>query len=41
MKLGYADATDEQMITALKKSNAWEFLDSKGGIDLHVGAAGG
>jgi len=40
--LGCPDATDEQIVTALKKSNAWEFIDKrKEGIDLHVGAAGG
>ena len=34
--------TDEQITNALKKSNAWEFINNKPeGIHLHVGAAGG
>lgn len=42
IKLGCAEATDEQIITALKKSNAYEFIQKhEEGIDLHVGAAGG
>ena len=40
--LGCPDATDEQIVTALKKSNAWEFIQKhEDGINLHVGAAGG
>lgn len=40
--LGNPQATDEEIVTALKKSNAYEFiLKHDAGIDLHVGAAGG
>jgi ABC-type multidrug transport system fused ATPase/permease subunit len=40
--LGCPGASDEEIIAALKKSNAWEFIkEHKEGIDLHVGAAGG
>ena len=42
IKLGQPGVTDEQIITALKKSNAWEFIQKHDeGIELHVGAAGG
>ena len=40
--MGYPEATDEQIITALKKANAYDFLmKHDAGINLHVGAAGG
>ena len=39
--LGHPDATDEEIITSLKKSNAWDFISKHDlGINLHVGAAG-
>lgn len=42
IKMGMPSATDEEIISALKKSNAWEFIEGRNeGIDLHVGAAGG
>ena len=42
IKLGQPGVNDEQIITALKKSNAWEFIQKHDeGINLHVGAAGG
>lgn len=42
IKFGQPGVTDEQIITALKKSNAWEFIQKHDeGIELHVGAAGG
>ncbi len=40
--MGSPGVSDEDIITALKKSNAWEFIQRHDeGIDLHVGAAGG
>jgi ATP-binding cassette subfamily B (MDR/TAP) protein 1 len=40
--MGNPAATDEEIITALKKANAYDFLmKHEAGIDLHVGAAGG
>lgn len=42
IKLGSPHAKDEEIISALKKANAWEFIERhEAGIDLHVGAAGG
>jgi ATP-binding cassette subfamily B (MDR/TAP) protein 1 len=42
IKFGCPDVTDEQIKTALRKSNALEFIEKRAeGIDLHVGAAGG
>ena len=42
IKLGCPSSTDEEITQALKKSNAWEFIQKhQQGIDLHVGAAGG
>jgi len=42
VKLGKPDATDEEIISALKKANAYDFLlKHEAGIDLHVGASGG
>ena len=42
IKFGCPDVTDEQIKTALRKSNAMEFIEKRAeGIDLHVGAAGG
>lgn len=40
--LGCPSASDLDIETALKKSNAWEFIQKhEQGINLHVGAAGG
>lgn len=40
--LGYPDATEDEMVNALKKANAYDFLmKHEHGIDLHVGNAGG
>jgi ABC-type multidrug transport system fused ATPase/permease subunit len=40
--LGYPEATEDEMINALKKANAYDFLmKHEDGIDLHVGNAGG
>lgn len=44
MKFAKADATEEEMIEALKAANAWSFITGKlgeKGIDTHVGASGG
>ena len=42
IKLGSPNVTDDQIITALKSSNAWEFINKhEDGINLHVGVAGG
>lgn len=32
------EATEEQIIDALKKANAYNFLPAEYGINLHVGA---
>jgi ATP-binding cassette subfamily B (MDR/TAP) protein 1 len=41
VKLGCPDATDEQVIEALKKTNAWGFMSTREeGISSRVGAAG-
>ena len=40
--MGNPDAKDEQIVTALKKANAYDFLEKhEAGINLHVGTAGG
>jgi ABC-type multidrug transport system fused ATPase/permease subunit len=40
--MGKPEATDEEIITALKKANAYDFISKhEEGIELHVGAAGG
>lgn len=40
--LGCPNASDFEIETALKKANAWEFIQKhEQGINLHVGAAGG
>jgi ABC-type multidrug transport system fused ATPase/permease subunit len=40
--MGRPDATDEEIITALKKANAYDFImKHEDGIDLNVGTAGG
>lgn len=40
--LGKENATDEEIIEALKIANAWEFVkDLKGGINYNIGDAGG
>ncbi|MEP5253887.1 MAG: ABC transporter ATP-binding protein [Winogradskyella arenosi] len=42
LKIGKADATDEEIIDALKIANAWEFVkDLPNGIDTNIGDAGG
>ena len=39
---GKPDATDEEIITNLKKANAYDFImKHEAGINLDVGAAGG
>ena len=39
--LGKEDATDEDVIEALKIANAWEFVkDLKGGLDFNIGDSG-
>lgn len=40
--MGNPNATDEEIITALKKANAFDFISKhEAGINLHVGSAGG
>jgi subfamily B ATP-binding cassette protein MsbA len=40
--MGKPEASDEEIVTALKKANAYDFImKHEDGIDLHVGAAGG
>lgn len=40
--IGKADATDEEIIDALKVANAWEFVkDLPNGIDTNIGDSGG
>lgn len=42
MLLGKPNATDEEIIQALKKANAWGFIEKKGmDINMQVGASGG
>ena len=42
MLFGKPDASDDEIISALKKTNAWEFVDSlPGKLDEQVGAGGG
>ncbi|MFD1014527.1 ABC transporter ATP-binding protein [Winogradskyella rapida] len=42
LKIGKADATDEEIIDALKIANAWEFVkDLPNGIDTNIGDSGG
>ena len=42
IKLGKSDATDEEVIEALKKTNAWEFVSKYAeGIDTYTGDKGG
>jgi subfamily B ATP-binding cassette protein MsbA len=42
LKLGKNDATDEEIIEALKVANAWEFVkDLPEGIETNIGDAGG
>mgnify|MGYP000918927731 FL=1 len=40
MKLAKLDATDEEIIEALKKANAWEFLPKSKKLDTYVGIGG-
>jgi ABC-type multidrug transport system fused ATPase/permease subunit len=40
--MGKPDATDEEIVTALKKANAYDFImKHEEGVNLHVGTAGG
>jgi ABC-type multidrug transport system fused ATPase/permease subunit len=40
--LGRSDATEAEVIEALKKTNAWEFVEKfPAGIETQVGASGG
>lgn len=43
LKFGKSDATDQEIIEALKSSNAYDFIENKmnNGIDTVVGASGG
>ena len=42
LKLGKKDATDDEIIEALKVANAWEFVkDLPNGIETNIGDAGG
>jgi ABC-type multidrug transport system fused ATPase/permease subunit len=44
LKFAMPNATEEEMIEALKAANAWSFIQDKfgeKGIDTHVGASGG
>ena len=42
IKLGNPYATDEEIEVALRKANAWDFINKhETGINLHVGASGG
>ena len=43
MKFAKPDATEEEIISALKAANAWTFIKSKmaEGLDTHVGSGGG
>ncbi len=42
LKIGKADATDEEIIDALKIANAWEFVkDLPNGINTNIGDSGG
>jgi len=38
--LGYPSATDADVINALKKTNAWDFVEGRGGIEQQTGADG-
>ena len=41
MKISKIDATDDEIIDALKKSNSWNFLQTnKLSLDSNVGAQG-
>jgi len=39
--MGKPDATEAEIEQALKKTNAWDFVNAAGGIDSNVGAGGG
>lgn len=42
MYFGKTDATEEEMINALKKVNAWDFVSKMDkGLDTYVGIGGG
>lgn len=42
LKMGKPDATEEQMIEALKKSKAWDFISKlEHKLDTFVGVGGG
>ena len=38
--MGKPEATDDEIIDALKKTNAWDFVSKRGGINSNVGAGG-
>jgi ABC-type multidrug transport system fused ATPase/permease subunit len=39
--MGKPNASDEELIEALKRSNAWEFVEKQPeGINTHVGSSG-
>ena len=39
--LGYPEATDEEIVAALKATNAWDFVDKyPNKLDTNVGAGG-
>lgn len=41
IQFGLPDATDDQIIAALKKANAWDFVEKQPkGLDTDVGAGG-
>lgn len=41
MLMGNPEASDDQIIEALQKANAWDFLQKKNGLDMEVGSQGG
>lgn len=40
MKFSKPDATDEEIISALKEANCWDFIGSKDKLDMNVGPGG-
>lgn len=40
MKYGKPDATDEEIITALKAARAWDFLQKQDGLETNCGTGG-
>ena len=39
--MGKPDATDAEIEEALRKTNSWDFVNSRGGMNSQVGAGGG